>query len=260
MWRFNIHIRFWSRKCTGTDKAQEIDGNVWLNCTSIPRWTRQIYIGLYPTYSDRIWNMDLSPNLILWQIHRPLTKNRNRPKPSCFSNTKCYTKYCEYTMLQECQRKKKTPLSLYGRLNSWLHTPHLVQYNFPGDMSLNSHNLSLLIKKPEFVTCHPQLVQYNPPLVRSVWCQSTPISSKGSGGYPQLPASLVFLALSFFGLVYSESESGFAYLLPVYFLSFFLYFSRPNLITILGLLTRGHPGTVTIPQYRVNKTKQPTLD
>ena len=29
---------------------------------------------------------------------------------------------------------------------------------------------------------------------------------------------------------------------------------------IPGLLTRGHPGTVTIPQYRVNKTKQCTPD
>ena len=30
---------------------------------------------------------------------------------------------------------------------------------------------------------------------------------------------------------------------------------RPPLFNIWGLLTRGHPGTVTISQYRVNKTK-----
>jgi len=29
-------------------------------------------------------------------------------------------------------------------------------------------------------------------------------------------------------------------------------------VIILDLLTRGHPGTITIPQYQVNKTKKHT--
>jgi len=33
---------------------------------------------------------------------------------------------------------------------------------------------------------------------------------------------------------------------------------RPPHVIIRGLLTRGNPGTVMIPQYRVNKTKQHT--
>jgi len=33
---------------------------------------------------------------------------------------------------------------------------------------------------------------------------------------------------------------------------------RPPQVIISVLLTRGHPWTVTIPQYRVNKTKQHT--
>ena len=33
---------------------------------------------------------------------------------------------------------------------------------------------------------------------------------------------------------------------------------RPPQVIIWGLLTRGHPGNVTIPQYRINKTKQHT--
>jgi len=115
-------------------------------------------------------------------------------------------------------RGKHVSPSLYGSLNLCLAIPHLVQYNPPGDIFRWSHNLSLLIQKPEFVTCYPHLVRFNPPLARSVWCvhpnwgllcQSIPISSRGSGEYPQPPGAYV---------VFPESDSGFAHPPPVYWL------------------------------------------
>ena len=200
-WGPKISSCFLYWECTGTDRGQEIDGITWLNCTPVPRWwlwdPRGLGLILHTEFGKwicpLIWHWDRFVDTC------PVIRNeKTQSKSILFSCYKVLYKLLWTHNVVRRVRGKHVFLSSYGNLDLWIPTPHLVRYNAPGDLSRPSHNPPLLIYKPEFVTCHPHVVRFNQPLARSVWCvhqnwgllcQSIPIWSRGSGGYPQPPGA-----------------------------------------------------------------------